>query len=57
MDFAWEELSEAERRQAYADWEAGKGLIGGDPRHASRFDAAARVGPGPALFSRVGAGR
>lgn len=32
MDFAWEELSEAEKQQAYADWEAGKGLIGGDPR-------------------------
>jgi tRNA (guanine-N7-)-methyltransferase len=32
MDFAWEELTDAERRQAYADWEAGKGLIGGDPR-------------------------
>jgi len=32
MDFAWEELTEVERDQAYADWEAGKGLIGGDPR-------------------------
>ena len=32
MDFAWEELSEEDRRPAYADWEAGKGLIGGDPR-------------------------
>ena len=32
MDFTWAELSEEERRQAYADWEAGKGLIGGDPR-------------------------
>jgi tRNA (guanine-N7-)-methyltransferase len=32
MDFAWEELSEKARAQAYADWEAGKGLIGGDPR-------------------------
>ncbi len=32
MDFAWEELSEAERRQAYVDWEAGRGWIGGDPR-------------------------
>jgi tRNA (guanine-N7-)-methyltransferase len=31
MDFAWEELTDAERAQAYADWEAGKGLIGGDP--------------------------
>ncbi len=33
MDFAWEELTEEERAQAYADWEAGKGLIGGDPRY------------------------
>ncbi|WP_298984241.1 tRNA (guanine(46)-N(7))-methyltransferase TrmB [Caldilinea sp.] len=32
MDFTWEELSEEERARAYADWEAGKGLIGGDPR-------------------------
>jgi tRNA (guanine-N7-)-methyltransferase len=32
MDFAWEELSEQDRMHAYADWEAGKGLIGGDPR-------------------------
>ena len=32
MDFAWEELSDEDRAQAYADWEAGKGLIGGDPR-------------------------
>jgi len=32
MDFAWEELSAEERARAYADWEAGKGLIGGDPR-------------------------
>jgi len=32
MDFAWEELSEAERAQLYADWAAGKGLIGGHPR-------------------------
>lgn len=32
MDFTWEALTDAERAQAYADWEAGKGLIGGDPR-------------------------
>ena len=32
MDFAWEELSEEDIRRAYADWDAGKGLIGGDPR-------------------------
>src|SRR5690349_14936195 len=31
MNFAWEELSEEARQQAYADWQAGKGLIGGDP--------------------------
>src|SRR5215213_5629921 len=31
MDFTWAELSEEERSQAYADWRAGKGLIGGDP--------------------------
>lgn len=32
MDFTWEELTETERQQAYADWAAGRGLIGGDPR-------------------------
>jgi tRNA (guanine-N7-)-methyltransferase len=32
MDFAWEELNEQQRTQAYADWSAGRGLIGGDPR-------------------------
>lgn len=32
MDFAWEEPTAEEIAQAYADWEAGKGLIGGDPR-------------------------
>lgn len=32
MDFTWEDLTEEERQQAYADWEAGRGLIGGDPR-------------------------
>lgn len=31
MNFAWEELSEEARAQAYADWQAGKGLIGGNP--------------------------
>src|SRR5687768_11873097 len=31
MNFTWEELSEEGRQQAYADWQAGKGLIGGDP--------------------------
>jgi tRNA (guanine-N7-)-methyltransferase len=38
MDFAWEELSEEERARAYADWEAGKGLIGGDPRRRPGSD-------------------
>jgi tRNA (guanine-N7-)-methyltransferase len=38
MDFAWEELSDEERRQAYADWTAGKGLIGGDPRRRPDAD-------------------
>lgn len=33
MDFAWEELSDDERAQLYADWQAGKGLIGGHPLH------------------------
>lgn len=32
MDFVWEELSEEDIRAAYAAWDAGKGLIGGDPR-------------------------
>jgi tRNA (guanine-N7-)-methyltransferase len=31
MNFTWEELSEEARQQAYADWRAGKGLIGGNP--------------------------
>jgi tRNA (guanine-N7-)-methyltransferase len=38
MDFAWEEVSEEERKQLYADWQAGKGLIGGHPRHRPGFD-------------------
>lgn len=38
MDFAWEELSDAERAQLYADWGAGKGLIGGHPRHRPGSD-------------------
>jgi tRNA (guanine-N7-)-methyltransferase len=32
MNFAWEELTDETRQQAYADWEAGRGLISGDPR-------------------------
>jgi tRNA (guanine-N7-)-methyltransferase len=31
MNFQWEELSEEARLQAYADWQAGRGLIGGNP--------------------------
>ena len=38
MDFAWEELTDAERAQHHADWQAGKGLIGGDPRKRPYFD-------------------
>ena len=38
MDFAWEELTDAERAQHHADWQAGKGLIGGDPRKRPHFD-------------------
>lgn len=33
MDFNWEELSDEERARAYADWEAGRGLIGGNPHN------------------------
>lgn len=32
MDFVWEEWSDAAKAAAYANWEAGRGLIGGDPR-------------------------
>ena len=38
MDFAWEEMTAAERALHYADWQAGKGLIGGDPRQRPHFD-------------------
>ena len=38
MDFTWEELSDEERQQAYADWDAGKGLLGGDPRRIPNAD-------------------
>ncbi len=38
MDFTWEELSEAARQQAYADWAAGRGLIGGDPQRMPNSD-------------------
>ncbi len=38
MDFEWEELTEEKIRQAYMDWEAGKGLIGGDPRRRPGAD-------------------
>lgn len=47
MDFTWEELSAEERAQAYADWEAGRGLIGGDPRRR----------PGAALLPNWALGR
>ena len=32
MDFTWEEWTQDARAQAQADWAAGRGLIGGDPR-------------------------
>lgn len=32
MDFVWEAWTDAAKAAAYADWEAGRGLIGGDPR-------------------------
>ncbi|MCB0080245.1 MAG: hypothetical protein KDE47_04920, partial [Caldilineaceae bacterium] len=32
MEFAWEEWTEEAKAAAYADWDAGRGLIGGDPR-------------------------
>ena len=38
MDFAWEEMDEAAMQAAYADWEAGRGLIGGDPRRIPNAD-------------------
>lgn len=33
MAFAWEEWTTEERQKAYANWAAGRGLIGGDPHH------------------------
>jgi tRNA (guanine-N7-)-methyltransferase len=50
MDFAWEELSEEERAQAHADWEAGRGLIGGDPRLRPGSDALPAWGLNRAYF-------
>lgn len=38
VDFAWEALGEEEYQQAYADWAAGKGLIGGDPQRISHAE-------------------
>ena len=38
MEFAWEEMTAAERARQYADWQSGKGLIGGDPRRRPNFD-------------------
>jgi len=31
MDFTWEKLSDEARQEAYAAWQSGKGLIGGNP--------------------------
>jgi tRNA (guanine-N7-)-methyltransferase len=50
MDFAWEELTEYERRRAYADWDAGKGLIGGDPRRRPGSDRLPPWGVGKPFF-------
>lgn len=38
MDFAWEELTPAQLSRLYAEWQSGKGLIGGDPRRRPNFD-------------------
>ncbi len=38
MDFSWEELTPQQRARHYADWQAGKGLIGGDPRRRPNSD-------------------
>ena len=50
MDFAWEELDEAQRAAAYADWAAGKGLIGGDPRQRPGSDLLPDWGLGRPFF-------
>lgn len=50
MDFDWEEVTEANRAQAYADWEAGKGLIGGDPRRRPGSDLLPSWGLDRAFF-------
>ena len=52
MDFTWEELSEDERRQAYADYEAGKGLIGAG--HTIR--ECLGIGHCPPVTKKVGRG-
>ena len=38
MEFTWEALSDEERAHAYADWAAGKGLIGGNPHNMPNAD-------------------
>ncbi len=50
MDFAWEELSEAESAQLYADWEAGKGLLGGHPQYRPGADRLPPWGLNRAFF-------
>ena len=50
MDFAWAELSESERERAYADWAAGKGLIGGDPRRRPGAELLPEWGLGQPFF-------
>ena len=50
MDFTWEELSDEDRAQAYADWQAGKGLIGGNPRQRPGSDLLPDWGMGEPFF-------
>ncbi len=50
MDFTWEELSDDELAQAYADWESGKGLMGGDPRCRPNSDKVPAWGVGQPFF-------
>lgn len=50
MDFAWEEVSAEERAQLYVDWQAGKGLIGGHPKHRPGYDRLPAWGLNRPLF-------
>ena len=58
MDFAWEQLSEAERDQAYADWareEKTNGCTGGTSSRAWKL-ATAATRPGTAAAVRKASG-